>query len=261
MQKIACVYRITNTSNGRTYIGSTIHFVQRKWRHFYDLKCGRHASAFMQRDYIKCGKEAFSIEMVERVLDLSNLINREQHWFDSTRPEYNSAKVAGSVVGFKHSAETTRKNKERNTGFGNGNAKISEPQAKEIDAMLEQFTQAEIAKKFQVARTTIQRVCKRVGSAKTDRLFNGVARATYSTNAKKNIAGRNRLIVHMLSADTMVHTKAPSLTAAAAVFGVNVSAVSKRLQRSDVSLIGGYFISKKPIDAAMVAFPYRRAAK
>ena len=55
MKRIQCVYRILNTKNGRSYIGSTVHFVQRKWRHFYDLKKGCHRSVFMQRDYAKCG--------------------------------------------------------------------------------------------------------------------------------------------------------------------------------------------------------------
>lgn len=259
MSKIACVYRILNTTNGRTYIGSTIHFVQRKWRHFYDLNRGRHASAFMQRDFLKCGKDAFSIEIVERVSERSELINREQYWLDTTSPEYNSAKVAGTVFGIKHSTETVQRNRERNTGFGNGNTRVSEQQAIEIAGIIGQHTQAELAKKYQVNRTTIQRVCKRLGNAKNARFFNSVARATYSTNARKNIAGRNRLSVYMLSVGSHVHSQVPSLTAAAEILGVYVSAVSKRLKRSDISHIGEYFISKKPIDAAMVAWPYRRA--
>ena len=125
MKKTQCVYRITNAKSGRTYIGSTHHFVQRKWRHLYDLKQWRHASRFMQRDYEKCGASAFFMEIVEVVSDQGLLLVREQHWIDLESPCYNSAKVAGSALGIKHRADVVQKNKERNTGFGNGNARLT----------------------------------------------------------------------------------------------------------------------------------------
>lgn len=40
-------------------------------------------------------------------------IEREQHYLDHLKPEYNILKVAGSPLGFKHSAETIAKLKGR----------------------------------------------------------------------------------------------------------------------------------------------------
>lgn len=114
MKAIHCVYQIFNTKNSRSYIGSTVNFSQRKRRHFNDLKKGCHSSVFMQRDYAKCGVEAFEIRVIEQVELPSNLIAREQFWIDSLKPEYNSAKIAGSTLGIKHSIEAVLKNKERN---------------------------------------------------------------------------------------------------------------------------------------------------
>lgn len=82
MKAIHCVYQIFNTKNSRSYIGSTVNFSQRKRRHLNDLKKGSHSSAFMQRDYEKCGVEAFEIRVIEQVESPSNLIAREQFWID-----------------------------------------------------------------------------------------------------------------------------------------------------------------------------------
>lgn len=51
----------------------------------------------------------------------------------------------------------------------------------------------------------------------------------------------------------------PSITEAADVLGIDVSAVAKRLKRKSISHCSGYFISHEPIDAAMVAWPFRGA--
>lgn len=260
MTKIQCVYRIQNLQNGRSYIGSTVDFVQRKWRHFYDLKKDRHASVFMQRDYLKCGKSAFEIEIIERVDARNTLILREQFWLDTTQPEYNTAKIAASALGVRHSPEVVLKNKERNTGFGNGNSRITQTQANQIAEMLCDFTQVEIAKKFGVARTTVQRVCNRIGIKKKERSFNQDARVRFSQNAKNNIAGRNALAVYMLKACDLTTQVVPSITDASTLLGVDVSTVAKRLKRQPVSLCQGFYISAAPIDAAMCAWKYRGAA-
>jgi hypothetical protein len=38
--------------------------------------------------------------------NLSEVITREQHYLDTLKPEYNALKTAGSLLGFKHRAET-----------------------------------------------------------------------------------------------------------------------------------------------------------
>lgn len=213
----------------------------------------------MQRDYAKCGKDAFEISIVEIIGLRGDLIPREQFWLDEIKPEYNNAKVAASVVGVRHSAEVVQKNKERNAGFGNGNARITESQAKQISGMLSDFTGDEIARQFGVHRDTIRRVCKRIGVDKKTRIFNEKAREAFSVNAKKNISGRNALTIHMLRSNDLTKQVTSSIAEAAMALGISVSAVHKRLKRKPVFLCNGVYVSKAPIDAAMVAWPYRRA--
>ena len=258
--KIRCVYQIRNVLNGRHYIGSTENFAQRKRRHFYDLEKGVHRSRFMQRDFIKCGMAAFDIYILEKVEAHEDLISREQYWIDTTSPNYNSAKIAGTVLGVKHSAESVRKNSERNRGFGNGNARISKDHADEIQKLMSSMTVEQIAYRYGVARTTIQRLFRRLGVNKVNRLYDKSARAMFSLNATENIAGKNALPVFVLRRGDVQQASLPSVTAAAKLLNIDVSSIAKRLKRSSISFCGDFCVSRDPIDAAMVAWPYRTAA-
>jgi len=258
MSKIRCVYKITNTANGRCYIGSTEDFTQRKWRHFYDLRHERHCSRFMQRDFSKCGRSHFEIEIIENVDVGCDLIEREQYWLDAVKPHYNSAKVAGSPAGVKHSAEAVRRNKERNTGFGNGNARITEAQAEEIRRLIPVMSGEKIAAKFGVHKETVRRVCRRIGVAKKDRIYDAQAREKLSTHAKNRISGSNAMPVFMLREGDENVICVKSITAASRVVGVDVSALAKRLKVGGLIHYKGFCISKSRFDAAMVAWPYRR---
>jgi group I intron endonuclease len=54
----------------------------------------------------------FSLEILEYCAK-SDVIVREQYYFDLLNPEYNILQVAGSSLGFKHSLESLKKFKER----------------------------------------------------------------------------------------------------------------------------------------------------
>ena len=54
------------------------------------------------RSLIKNGYTRFQLEILE-YCDLDILIEREQHYLDTLRPEYNILKKAGALTGFKHS--------------------------------------------------------------------------------------------------------------------------------------------------------------
>jgi len=58
------------------------------------------------------GFENFSLEILEHC-EPSNLIEREQHYLDHLKPEYNILKIAGSSIGFKHTEETLLKMRSR----------------------------------------------------------------------------------------------------------------------------------------------------
>ena len=78
------IYRITNTSNGRFYIGFTYNFQIRWNKHSSDLKRNKHPNAFLQNDYNVCGDDAFSLSVIEVVetIDNDSRVLLEQQYLD-----------------------------------------------------------------------------------------------------------------------------------------------------------------------------------
>lgn len=71
------IYKITNTSNGKVYIGQTKNLINRKQSHFYWLERNEHHNQPLQKAYNKYGKENFTFEILEESEDLDN---RELFW-------------------------------------------------------------------------------------------------------------------------------------------------------------------------------------
>jgi group I intron endonuclease len=132
------LYVITNTQNGRVYVGSTKRFFRRFYSHAYELETQRHSNRFLQADFNKCGADAFRFDVLE-VLDgpKETLHEREEMWlaavYDRGVNCYNLIDRAVSRdgsenrrprVGVKRgpmSEETKRKISEANSGVRNGN--------------------------------------------------------------------------------------------------------------------------------------------
>lgn len=117
-KSIAGIYRITNTVNGKVYIGSASCTGGRFKAHQYRLRAGSHHSVKLQRAWDKYGEAAFVFEIIERVED-GSLIEREQHWidhYDAARSGYNVASVAGRTAGVLWSEERKRAASERMLG-------------------------------------------------------------------------------------------------------------------------------------------------
>lgn len=89
------IYKITNTSNGKIYIGQSIDLSHRRSCHEYDLKHNRHKNPHLQRAYNK-DPNAFTFEVVcyckeEELNDLEIYYIQK---YDSTNPKngYNLEK-------------------------------------------------------------------------------------------------------------------------------------------------------------------------
>jgi len=106
------IYRITNTINGKFYIGSAVNLRVRWNLHRSALLHKVHGNPKLQNAWNKYGPDAFTFEVLELVL-LPFLIEREQYWLDTLKPfgknGYNIARVAGSRLGLKASPETCKK--------------------------------------------------------------------------------------------------------------------------------------------------------
>lgn len=90
------IYKITSPS-GKVYVGSSRNIEARWYRHKHDLKAGKHHSPPLQRSHDKYGVDGFSHEILE-VCDVADLINKEQHYIDLLKPEYNVASDASTPI-------------------------------------------------------------------------------------------------------------------------------------------------------------------
>lgn len=99
------IYLIKCVPNGKAYVGSASLIIQRFSRHRQDLRNRRHSNHHLQNAWNKYGEEAFEFIELECVLSKEHLVAREQAWIDELHPQFNIARIAGSALGVKHSAD------------------------------------------------------------------------------------------------------------------------------------------------------------
>lgn len=80
MEKICCVYKLTNTVTGKFYVGSTFNFYSRMKYHHYSHQ--RNPNKELGSDIEKYGWKAFSAEILERCTR-ENVRERERFYIDS----------------------------------------------------------------------------------------------------------------------------------------------------------------------------------
>ena len=102
------VYQIRSIRDGKLYIGSAVD-ISKRWKlHINRLNLDKHHAHHLRAAWVKYGSENFVFEVVE-YCDKSQLIEREQHYIDGLKPEYNTSPTAGSRQGVKASYETRAK--------------------------------------------------------------------------------------------------------------------------------------------------------
>lgn len=85
------IYKITNTTNNKIYIGQTIKILQKRLRqHFYSAKNNK-SKTYLQSAILKYGQSAFTIELVEENIESHDeLNNREYFWIEQLKSYDNS---------------------------------------------------------------------------------------------------------------------------------------------------------------------------
>ena len=102
------IYAIVHRETGRCYVGSTSNFYRRHIEHSRDLRNGKHHSRHLSRAYALYGYDAFVFKILEAcdVSTNAKRIERENHWISRLDCAFNTAPVAGSVLGLRHTDET-----------------------------------------------------------------------------------------------------------------------------------------------------------
>lgn len=120
------IYKITNTENGKVYIGSSVNLKSRKYKHYYMLKNNKHDNCHLQRAYNQLEKQYsentknyFKWEVVEYIqanIDKQALkkeiLEKEQYHIEQYSTSvilYNICPVAGNCLGKGHTDEAKRK--------------------------------------------------------------------------------------------------------------------------------------------------------
>ena len=123
------IYAITNTANGKVYVGSAVN-IPGRWRvHLSHLRRGVHHSRHLQLAWNRYGEAAFAFSVLEYVPDAVALLDEEDKWIArlcAIQPEsgYNICLKAGSQLGLKHSREARQKM----SAAGKGRVKSKEHQ-------------------------------------------------------------------------------------------------------------------------------------
>lgn len=107
------VYRWINKASGKSYVGSSVDLGQRfsncyKFSYITDPK----RNMLIHKALIKYGYSIFKLEILE-YCEPTLAVQREQYYLDLLQPEYNTLKIAGSSLGFKHSELTMTKFRNR----------------------------------------------------------------------------------------------------------------------------------------------------
>jgi len=108
------IYTITNTVNGKVYVGSTMNFKNRWGVHRSKLCYNSHNNSHLQSAWNKYGKGFFEFEVLEYLMDKDQLHLAEQFWMDVYRLEgkelYNYGPAAHhGMLGMKHTDKSRRK--------------------------------------------------------------------------------------------------------------------------------------------------------
>jgi group I intron endonuclease len=230
------IYLIKNISNQKRYIGSSLNVDQRRRRHFKDLRKNAHGNRLLQRAYNKYGEKTFKFSLLEILITPQNLIEREQYWINSFNPEYNISPTAGNSLGVKHRPEAIEKNRKRNSGFGNGNAKITKELADEIIKELDIKTPPQVSEKYGVHLTTIFRLIKRMGYKYTRKYSEEAIKKMKSPRPNAKIANKRK--VAMVDKSGKIIKKYESCRQA----GKDINRVSSGITQSikDNYLCGGH---------------------
>jgi len=109
------VYRWINLLSNKSYIGSSVN-LRARFHVYYSVKRLNNSNMVIYKALQKYGYSNFSLEILE-YCEPNQAILKEQEYIDLLKPEYNINPTAGSSLGYKHSASTLDKLRNRDYSF------------------------------------------------------------------------------------------------------------------------------------------------
>lgn len=98
----AGVYTITNTINGKVYIGSTFNLSTRNSQQVYLLRRNKHTNHELQADFNTYGEESFIFDIIERgVYTKQELLTQEAYYYGLINNKYNVCNPLTGVANVK----------------------------------------------------------------------------------------------------------------------------------------------------------------
>ena len=103
------IYSIQSLGHpSRIYIGSSVN-IKKRWKiHINNLRLNKHVNRKLQNHYNKYTECDLKFTILKECLK-EDLIKEEQRFIDKLNPYFNICKVAGSLLGHRHSIETKDK--------------------------------------------------------------------------------------------------------------------------------------------------------
>ena len=106
------IYKITNTANGKVYIGQTIQKnpMMRWYSHLADARRGK--KSYLLDSIRKYGKKSFLWEVIDCAVSVEELNNKEEYWLNFYRGQgvivYNNREAGGNKTHSPESIERMR---------------------------------------------------------------------------------------------------------------------------------------------------------
>jgi len=154
------IYLFTHKESGKKYVGSAFDLSQRFSNYFNKNYLENNSkSMYIYKALLKHDYPAFTLSILEYV-DITNLsleesknkiLRIEQNFLDDIIPEYNILKIAGSLLGYKHTEESLIKRSGKNNHFF-GKTHTKESKLKISNALIGNILSDETKAKMSLAK-------------------------------------------------------------------------------------------------------------
>jgi hypothetical protein len=121
------IYRVTNLTNGKRYVGQTVRAIPQRWAAHVSA-ANTNSPQWLAQAIKKYGADNFIIEVIDTVFSHTEALAAEAKWiafYDATGADgYNMTGGGPGIVGYRHTDEAkakmskARKGKPRPPGFG-----------------------------------------------------------------------------------------------------------------------------------------------